>query len=283
MSGRINATYAVTKVRLDEEGHVTQVDTRGDTVAGEEPLEIRVGGQTLTTTMRTPGHDVELAHGFLHSEGHIEKVTDVHEARYCAGASVDGRNPYNLLDVELTNPHALTLADLRLTTTTSACGVCGTSSIEALMKQSRYEIPHVPVDPRVVAQLPDALKREQKQFRKTGGIHAAGAFTLDGEPIVVREDVGRHNAADKVIGHLLMEDMLPASDLILVMSSRASFELVNKAAMAGFGMLVAVSAASSLAVETARETGMALVGFARGDRFNLYSGELSRGTLPGQS
>lgn len=283
MSGRINATFAVTKVRLDEDGQVTQVDTRGDTVAGEEPLEIRVGGQTLTTTMRTPGHDVELAHGFLHSEGHIEKVTDVHEARYCAGASVDGRNPYNLLDVELTNPHALTLADLRLTTTTSACGVCGTSSIEALMKQSRYEIPHVPVDPGVVAELPDALKQEQKQFRKTGGIHAAGAFTLDGEPVVVREDVGRHNAADKVIGHLLMEDMLPANDLILVMSSRASFELVNKAAMAGFGMLVAVSAASSLAVETARETGMALVGFARGDRFNLYSGELSRGTLPGRS
>ncbi|OFN33904.1 formate dehydrogenase accessory sulfurtransferase FdhD [Corynebacterium sp. HMSC072A04] len=274
MSGRINATFAVTKVRLDENGQVTQVDTRGDTVAGEEPLEIRVGGQTLTTTMRTPGHDVELAHGFLHSEGHIEKVSDVQEARYCAGASVDGRNPYNLLDVELANPHALSLADLRLTTTTSACGVCGTSSIEALMKQSRYEIPRVPVDPRVVAQLPDALKAEQKQFRKTGGIHAAGAFTLDGEPIVVREDVGRHNAADKVIGHLLMEGMLPASDLILVMSSRASFELVNKAAMAGFGMLVAVSAASSLAVETARETGMALVGFARGDRFNLYSGSL---------
>ncbi|QRP97367.1 formate dehydrogenase accessory sulfurtransferase FdhD [Corynebacterium sp. FDAARGOS 1242] len=283
MSGRINATFAVTKVRLDEEGQVTQADTRGDTVAGEEPLEIRVGGQTLTTTMRTPGHDVELAHGFLHSEGHIEKVSDVQEARYCAGASVDGRNPYNLLDVELAHPHALTLADLRLTTTTSACGVCGTSSIEALMKQSRYEIPHVPVDPRVVAQLPDTLKQEQRQFRKTGGIHAAGAFTLDGEPVVVREDVGRHNAADKVIGHLLMEDMLPASDLILVMSSRASFELVNKAAMAGFGMLVAVSAASSLAVETARETGMALVGFARGDRFNLYSGELSRGTLPGRS
>ena len=283
MSGRINATFAVTKVRLDENGQVTQVDTRGDTVAGEEPLEIRVGGQTLTTTMRTPGHDVELAHGFLHSEGHIEKVSDVREARYCAGASVDGRNPYNLLDVELANPHALSLADLRLTTTTSACGVCGTSSIEALMKQSRYEIPRVPVDPRVVAQLPDALKAEQKQFRKTGGIHAAGAFILDGEPIVVREDVGRHNAADKVIGHLLMEDMLPASDLILVMSSRASYELVNKAAMAGFGMLVAVSAASSLAVESARETGMALVGFARGDRFNLYSGELSRGTLPGQN
>ena len=283
MSGRVNATFAVTKVRLDDTGQVTQVDTRGDTVAGEEPLEIRVGGQTLTTTMRTPGHDVELAHGFLHSEGHIEKVTDVQEARYCAGASVDGRNPYNLLDLELTNAQPLALKDLRLTTTTSACGVCGTSSIEALMKQTRYEIPQVPVDPGVVAKLPSALSAEQNQFRKTGGIHAAGAFTLDGEPIVVREDVGRHNAADKVIGHLLMEDKLPASDLILVMSSRASFELVNKAAMAGFGMLVAVSAASSLAVETARQAGMALVGFARGDRFNLYSGELSRGTLPGRS
>ena len=116
MSGRVNATFAVTKVRLDDTGQVTQVDTRGDTVAGEEPLEIRVGGQTLTTTMRTPGHDVELAHGFLHSEGHIDKASDVQEARYCAGASVDGRNPYNLLDVELTNAQPLALTDLRLTT-----------------------------------------------------------------------------------------------------------------------------------------------------------------------
>ena len=180
-----------------------------------------------------------------------------------------------MLDVELTKKNVLDLSDLRLTTTTSACGVCGTSSIEALTKQTRYRIPRVPVDPHVVAQLPDKLCAEQKQFKKTGGIHAAGAFTLDGEPVVIREDIGRHNAADKVIGHLLLEDKLPANDLILVMSSRASFELVQKAAMAGFGMLVAVSAASSLAVETARETGMALVGFARGDRFNLYSGELA--------
>lgn len=272
MAGRKNSTFAVTKVRL---GGGLQVDTRADTVAGEEPLEIRVGGQTITTTMRTPGHDVELAHGFLHSEGHIASLGDVAEARYCAGATVDGMNTYNLLDVELTKKNVLDLSDLRLTTTTSACGVCGTSSIEALTKQTRYRIPRVPVDPHVVAKLPDKLRAEQKQFKKTGGIHAAGAFTLDGEPVVIREDIGRHNAADKVIGHLLLEDRLPADDLILVMSSRASFELVQKAAMAGFGMLVAVSAASSLAVETARETGMALVGFARGDRFNLYSGELA--------
>lgn len=272
MAGRKNSTFAVTKVRL---GDSLQVDTRADTVAGEEPLEIRVGGQTITTTMRTPGHDVELAHGFLHSEGHIASLGDVAEARYCAGATVDGLNTYNLLDVELTKKNVLDLSDLRLTTTTSACGVCGTSSIEALTKQTRYRIPKVPVDPYVVAKLPDKLRAEQKQFKKTGGIHAAGAFKLDGEPVVIREDIGRHNAADKVIGHLLLEDRLPADDLILVMSSRASFELVQKAAMAGFGMLVAVSAASSLAVETARETGMALVGFARGDRFNLYSGELA--------
>ena len=170
--------------------------------------------------------------------------------------------------------NVISLKELRLTLTNSACGVCGTSSIEELAKKTRYPIPHVPVDPLVIAQLPDRLREGQKQFRKTGGIHAAGAFTLGGEPIVIREDVGRHNAADKVIGHLLMEGLLPASDLILVMSSRASFELVQKAAMAGFCQLVAVSAASSLAVDTARKTGMALVGFARGDRFNLYSGDL---------
>ncbi|MGM1310995.1 formate dehydrogenase accessory sulfurtransferase FdhD [Corynebacterium striatum] len=281
MASRVTSNFAVTKVRLGGESgiEVTQVDTRADTVAGEEPLEIRVGGQTLTTTMRTPGHDVELAHGFLHSEGHIATLSDVAEARYCAGSTVDGMNTYNLLDVDLANDNVISLSDLRLTLSNSACGVCGTSSIEDLDKKSRYALPTIPIDPAVVALLPEKLRAEQKLFRKTGGIHAAGAFTLDGKPIVVREDVGRHNAADKVIGHLLLEDRLPADDLILVMSSRASFELVQKAAMAGFGMLVAVSAASSLAVETARETGMALVGFARGDRFNIYAGELKSGEL----
>ena len=278
MAGRATKSFAVTKVHLDGT-EVTQVDTRADIVTGEEPLEIRVGGQTLTTTMRTPGHDIELAHGFLHSEGHIATLADVSEARYCAGSTVDGMNTYNLLDIDLAQKNVIGLKDLRLTLTNSACGVCGTSSIDELQKRSRYDIPEIPVDPAVIAKLPDALRAEQKLFRKTGGIHAAGAFTLDGEPIVVREDVGRHNAADKVIGHLLMENRLPADDLILVMSSRASFELVQKAAMAGFGMLVAVSAASSLAVETARETGMALVGFARGDRFNIYAGELKPGEL----
>lgn len=275
MSQRMNQRFAVTRVRLGENGEISQVDTRADTVASELPLEIRVGHTTITTTMRTPGHDVELAHGFLHSEGHIHAAEEVLSARYCAGSTVDGENTYNLLDVELRDPGAIDITDVRLTTTTSACGVCGTASMDELFRKTRYHIPAWPVDPHVVAALPEKLRTQQRQFAKTGGIHAAGAFTLDGEPVVVREDIGRHNAADKVIGYLLMNGMMPAEDLILVMSSRASFELVQKAAMAGFPALVAVSAASSLAVDTARAAGMALVGFARDNRFNLYAGELA--------
>lgn len=276
MAGRATSNFPVTRVRLDDDGNITQVDTRADSVAGEEPLEIRVGDQTIATTMRTPGNDIELAHGFLYSEGHISTAEDITTARYCAGATVDGLNTYNLLDIQLAKKNVIGLQDLRLSLTTSACGVCGTSSIEEMKLRLPHSLPTVPIDPQLVAALPEKLRKEQKLFRKTGGIHAAGAFRRDGTPVVIREDIGRHNAADKVIGHLLLEGMLPAHDLILVMSSRASFELVQKAAMAGFPTLIAVSAASSLAVETARATGMGLVGFARGDRFNLYSGELQR-------
>ncbi|AGF71527.1 formate dehydrogenase accessory sulfurtransferase FdhD [Corynebacterium halotolerans] len=271
--GRITQNYAVTRVNL---GETVTVDTRADTVTVEEPLEIRVGGPTLTTTMRTPGNDIELVHGFLHGEGLINSATQVTTARYCAGATgPDGANTYNVLEVDLaTGVRAPGLESLRLTTTTSACGVCGSTSIDQIMGKSAHPITPVELDPRLVVSLPEKLREGQKQFRKTGGIHAAGAFTLDGEPVVIREDIGRHNAADKVIGHLLLEDRLPAEDLILVMSSRASFELVQKAVMAGFPALVAVSAASSLAVELAREAGMALTGFTRENRFNLYSGKL---------
>lgn len=276
MAGRINQTYAVTRVRLDDSGTVTQVDTRADTVTAEEPLEIRVGGQTITTTMRTPGNDIELAHGFLHGEGHISTASDISTARYCAGATGDdGQNTYNLLDMEFARPQlALSIEDLRLTTTTSACGVCGSTSIDAVFRNSRHEIQPMPIDPTIVRLLPDALREFQKQFRKTGGIHAAGAFDAKGKPVVIREDIGRHNAADKVIGHLLLENQIPANHHFLVMSSRASFELVQKAIMAGFSTLVAVSAPSSLAVDLAREAGLGLVGFARENRFNIYSGKL---------
>ena len=277
--GRIGQSYRVTKVTFDDgvEG-VFNVDSRGDTVTVEEPLELRVNGTTITTTMRTPGNDIELVHGFLHSEGHITSADQVAEARYCAGATgPNGENTYNLIETDLaTGAKPIGLEAIRLTTTTSACGVCGSTSIDEVMGKRHHPIEPVELDPRVVVGLPEKLRAEQKQFRRTGGIHAAGAFTLDGEPIVIREDIGRHNAADKVIGHLLMNDMLPAKDMILVMSSRASYELVQKAVMAGFPALVAVSAASSLAVDLAREAGLALTGFTRENRFNLYSGELKK-------
>lgn len=276
--GRITRNFAVTRVNVNEPGDAVSyhTDTRADTVAVEEPLELRVGGPTLTTTMRTPGHDIELLHGFLYSEGLITSAEDVHEARYCAGATgPGGENTYNLLEVDLApgvdNPGP---EFIRPVTTTSACGVCGSTSIEQIMNKRSHPINQVELDPQIVIGLPDRLREGQKAFRKTGGIHAAGAFTLEGEPLVIREDIGRHNAADKVIGALLLDGRLPADDLILVMSSRASFELVQKGVMAGFPALAAVSAASSLAVELAREAGMALTGFTRGGRFNLYSGSL---------
>ncbi|OFT82472.1 formate dehydrogenase accessory sulfurtransferase FdhD [Corynebacterium sp. HMSC29G08] len=273
---RINRRFAVTKVtRRPKGGFVT--DTRADTVTVEEPLELRTGGETVNTTMRTPGHDIELAHGWLYAEGLIKRAEDVITARYCAGSqNPEGTNTYNLLDIDLApSAKPLTPDFIRLTPTTSACGVCGTQSISELLHRTHDPIQPIKLDPELVMSLPDRLAAHQQQFRKTGGIHAAGAFDLEGNPIVVREDIGRHNAADKVIGHLLLNNALPAHNLILVMSSRASFELVQKAAMAGFPALVAVSAASSLAVELAREANMALAGFTRGDRFNLYAGELA--------
>lgn len=276
---RLNRRFAVTKVTRGtgtSEGTFL-TDTRADTVTAEEPLEICANGQTLTTTMRTPGHDIELAHGWLYSEGLISSAADVVTARYCAGAvGPAGENTYNLLDIDLApTARPVTPDFIRLTPTTSACGVCGTQSISEALHRTHARIEPIKLDPDLVMSLPDRLAAEQQQFKKTGGIHAAGAFDLDGNPIVVREDIGRHNAADKVIGQLLIDAALPARNLILVMSSRASFELVQKAAMAGFPALVAVSAASSLAVELAREAGMALAGFTRQDRFNLYSGELA--------
>lgn len=276
---RITPSVRVTKVTV--EGGLISTDTRGDSVIAEEPLEIRMGGQTLTTTMRTPGHDIELAHGFLHAEGMITSATQIAEARYCAGATgPDGQNTYNLLELDAApGVRAPGREFIRLTTTSSACGVCGSTSIGQIMEKSSHPLTPVKLDPEVVVELPDRLREHQKNFRRTGGVHAAGAFTLDGEAIVVREDIGRHNAADKVIGNLLMAGMIPAEELLLVMSSRASFELVQKAVMAGFSGLIAVSAASSLAVDLARESGLALTGFTRPGRFNLYAGELlTRGT-----
>ncbi|WP_151640702.1 formate dehydrogenase accessory sulfurtransferase FdhD [Corynebacterium sp. 11A] len=270
--GRIIDNPRITRVILrDDEIFMNE---RSDAVAVEEPLELRVGGTTYTTTMRTAGNDIEWMHGFLYSEGLISNAEDVQEARYCAGATgEDGANTYNVLECSLSD--VLPLRP-RLGTMTSACGVCGTNSIQEITRAARYPITPITPPPRLIAALPEALRTEQKAFEKTGGIHAAGLFAPDGTPLFIREDVGRHNACDKVIGAALMAGMeFPLAGHIMVMSSRASFELVQKTVLAGCSGLVAVSAATSLAVDLARATGLLLVGFDRGDRFNLYSGELA--------
>ncbi len=250
-----------------------------DTLAGEEPLELRVGGQRLTLTMRTPGHDVELAHGYLFAEGVIAAASDVRTIRYCDGVDEQGRNTYNVLDVTLAADRTPALDAVlsqatRTGVTTSACGVCGSASIDAMRTRSRYPLvpAHPVLDPALVATLPARLREGQRVFRRTGGLHAAALVGPGGELGPVREDVGRHNAVDKVIGAALLAGELPGTDRILLTSSRASFELVQKAAMAGIPVLVAVSAPSSLAVELAADAGMTLIGFARDGAFNLYTG-----------
>lgn len=276
--GRITQNLQIPRV-VSTESEVF-VNTRPDTVAVEEPLEIRVNGTNLTTTMRTPGHDIELVHGLLLAEGLIRDASEVSTARYCAGAvGPDNQNTYNVLELDVLpeNPRReLNLVSVqRNLPTSSACGVCGTTSIEQLMDKKGWPIEPITPDPRMIITLPEKLRERQRMFDKTGGVHAAGLATLDGELLVVREDVGRHNAADKVIGHMLMNGHLPLRDTILVMSSRASFELVQKAAMAGIPGVIAVGAATSLAVDAARDAGMFLAGFVRGNKFNHYAGELA--------
>lgn len=248
---------------------------RPDTLAAEEPLELRVNGAALTVTMRTPGHDVELAHGFLLSEGVIGHREDVTLARYCDGKDADGKNTYNVLDVTLADGVPAPDASVqRNFYTTSSCGVCGKAALDAVRLQTRYSpaADSSTVSSEVLAGLPDTLRERQRVFASTGGLHGAGLFTTAGDPIVVREDVGRHNAVDKVLGWAAQQERIPARGTVLLVSGRASFELVQKAAMAGIPILAAVSAPSSLAVELAEEQGMTLVGFLRGDSMNLYTG-----------
>ncbi|WP_375422947.1 formate dehydrogenase accessory sulfurtransferase FdhD [uncultured Friedmanniella sp.] len=246
---------------------------RSDTLAVEEPLEIRLDGEAFLVTMRTPGDDVDLVHGLLHSEGIIATVEDVVAARYCEGAGPDGLNTYNVLDVALA-PSATppSVEQRRQVVTTSACGVCGTTSIDQVVRQSGHPLDAgLRVSTDVISAAPDRLREQQKAFAKTGGLHAAGLMTADGALLAVREDVGRHNAVDKVVGWALRQRMLPLGRLVLVVSGRASFELTQKAVLAGLPMMVAVSAPSSLAAELATEAGLTLVGFVRGQTMNVYS------------
>jgi len=250
-----------------------QAHRRSDTLAVEEPLEVRLNGDPFVVTMRTPGDDIDLIHGLLHSEAVLAAREDVVTARYCDGVGPDGLNTYNVLDVTLGVGVAPPDPGLRRNVlTTSACGVCGSTTIDTVMHESRYALDaQVRFSQEVVASAPVRLRERQRAFDKTGGLHAAGLLTPAGDLLVVREDVGRHNAVDKVVGWAIREGRLPLSDTILAVSGRASFELTQKAVLAGIPILVAVSAPSSLAVELADEAGLTLVGFVRGDTMNVYT------------
>jgi len=251
-----------------------------DVVATEEPLEIRLGyfvdgehrERSISVTMRTPGKDLELAVGFLYTEGIISRAADVASVGPCGPPASDGL--INVVRVELSPGVNVDLDRLeRHFYTSSSCGVCGKSSLEAVKVQSRFDLHGAAftVARDVLGGLPDALRAKQDVFDRTGGLHASGLFDRSGEISIVREDVGRHNALDKLIGNRLMADALPLSSFGIVVSGRASFELMQKAMMAGCPFLAAVGAPSSLAVQLAEEFGMTLVGFLKRDRFNIYT------------
>jgi FdhD protein len=250
---------------------------RADLLAAEEPLGIRVGGQAVTLTMRTPGDDVELAAGFLVSEGVVRRGSDIARIRICSGDEC-GHSGHegtgNIADVTL-GPDAAAAPPRRGFLTTSACGVCGKASISELLvlPETGVSPDLARVSPEVLAGLPDRLRAAQRVFASTGGLHAAGLFTADGELLCAREDVGRHNAVDKVVGWALLSGRLPLAGCVLLVSGRASFELVQKAVLAGCPVLAAVSAPSSLAAELAAQAGLTLVGFLRGSSMNVYAGE----------
>ena len=260
---------------------------RSDYVATEEPLEIRVvaGGQTKTVavTMRTPGNDFELAAGFLFSEGVISSGSDVRAIRYCVDREVGEEQRFNIVNVELAGDALPDLAGLeRHFFTSSACGVCGKAALDALAVRCPRVADGPPVEASLLATLPEAMREAQKTFDSTGGLHAATLFSEAGDLVAVREDVGRHNALDKVIGWAVLDGQLPLSDRIVMVSGRASFELLQKAAMSGAPIFCSVSAPSSLAVETARTFGITLVGFLRDNRFNVYTaGNRVRGAIEG--
>ncbi|HWB07324.1 MAG TPA: formate dehydrogenase accessory sulfurtransferase FdhD [Verrucomicrobiales bacterium] len=249
------------------------VEARGETedaVAVEEPLEILVEGRSVAVVMRTPGHDRELAAGFLLSEGVIGSVRDVFEISRCASASPEGE----AVEALLARPEEVNLERLtRHVFTSSSCGVCGKASIEAAMKtHPPLEAPQTRVvRAEVLFSLPEKQRAAQPAFGETGGIHASALFDLEGNLIMTREDVGRHNALDKVIGAALLEDRLPLEKCILLLSGRASFELVQKALAARIPIVAAVGAPSSLAVQLAKDAGITLCGFLKGERCNVYA------------
>ena len=269
-------SFTVNKIEGDSASYVD------DEVAVEEPLEIRLGykapgGRTsssVSITMRTPGGDAELAVGFLYSESIIRNASDIMKVGHTGPAAPDTGN-HNIVRVDLASDVNVDLGRLqRHFYTTSSCGVCGKSSLDALRVTGAEPLAddQTIFSRETLTAMPGALRAHQRTFDQTGGLHAAAAFDSQGEILVVHEDVGRHNAVDKVIGTLLARDLLPASELGLMVSGRASFELMQKTLVAGIPLLAAVSAPSSLAVQLANEFNVSLVGFLRGDTFNIYSG-----------
>jgi len=263
------------RVRVVEDGRAR---VRPDSLATEEPMEIRlVSGdarQTVAVTMRTPGADFELAAGFLYGEGIISSPEDVKKISYCVDPDLDAEQQYNIVNVELRGDKDYDLRSLeRHFYTTSACGVCGKASLEQLELRGCPVIPSGPeVSAEVVYSLPEKLREAQGLFEATGGLHAAALFDAEGELVALREDVGRHNATDKLVGWALLEGRLPLSGQIVMVSGRSSFEILQKCLTAGVPVVCAVSAPSSLAVDVARQFNITLIGFLRGNRFNVYSG-----------
>lgn len=277
--GGSNGPVVCTMARVTKPWRVTRLGrdgatrTRADVLAGEEPLEVRIGDRPFTVTMRTPGNDFELVAGFLVSEGVVVDREQIASMDYRSGIDATGQRDYNVVGVRLAAGVPLPDVSLeRHVYTSSSCGVCGTASIEAVRKTSPYAVAQdsltVPLE--VLLGLPERLRAGQSVFDRTGGVHAAGLF-VEGELVCLREDVGRHNAVDKVVGWALLEGRLPVRGAVLQVSGRASFELVQKAAMAGIPVLSAVSAPSALAVELGDELGVTVVGFNRGESLNVYT------------
>jgi FdhD protein len=272
---------SVTGVKEWREGAVIASD---DYMVAEEPLEIRVGDVPVSVTMRTPGHDLELAPGFLFTEGLITGRAQIASVRHEPGILPGGATESGANRVRVDLAESVDFdpkASQRNFYAASSCGVCGKASIDAVrVRNISPPNPNCAIDPEVLCCLPDQLRAEQAVFSRTGALHAAGLFSLSGQLQVLREDVGRHNAVDKTIGWALAHDLLPLSDSLLMVSGRDGFEIVQKALVAGIPVLASVSAPSDLAVKLAREFGMTLIGFLRGRRFVIYSGAERLAAVP---
>jgi FdhD protein len=265
-SGKVNHASSVTRILRLRSDHKPQC--RADSVASEEPLEIRVRGRSVAVTMRTPGHDAELAAGFLLTEGIIRERRDVVTLAHCPGAAA----PDNTLNVFLAESLKLDMTRLtRHVFASSSCGLCGKASIDSVHQHFPPLASKVTVSAKTLARLPQTMRKAQATFDKTGGLHAAAVFDAKGKLLVLREDVGRHNAVDKVLGWGFLQNKLPLNGHVLLVSGRASFEILQKALAARIPVVCAVSAPSSLAVDFARESGQTLVGFLRENRMNIYS------------